>query len=576
MNKNEKDNENDSNNEESSNIIKKNLALNNDEYIIKVYTSKDNTSMVFKLEPDKLQTYYFYEKFDLRDFKQKNNTQFSSDKSIQEIFITLKKLIDKYTIELEQNTLKIDVIILNKNETIISFPLRKKIISQNRLNQLFVEQIQGNKSKLKTLKKQAIKLDKSIQNQNEKINDINNKIDTINNNINSIINDLNNLNNNIKSNLRNDEEASEDDEMIKETSPMINLDSNNNKISNRSSKPFIIENKDKKDDSTFYIKNIGSFQYKNVYIFLIFLNVITLSFITYLLYYFHNIKNEINLEKKREEKLKQKFSLFDFANELSEDELKILKEYFDFKNIEERSKGISSNSKSSSNQKSKKNTKSIGTHDINGGINDSILINLINSQNQEKKNINEVKKTNFLKNRNNIKKKEGFLMENKTENYFRSHLLKRARTKYKFDDIKLLLRFKSKSDDKNTFYNMCRGVSENLIILMSKEGQKIGFFSKNIIELCENNKSQQLFFNRDDFVGFMFYLNEIKEMDIKEYKNLYFIFISIIKDLFTFLDIQCHLVQTEDKNILEQVTNFRKNHFKEIDEFEIYQIKYYS
>ena len=575
MNKNEKDNENDSNNEEYSNVIKKNLALDDNEYTIKIYASKDNTSMVFKLEPDKLQTYYFYEKFDLRDFKQKNSKQFSSDESIQEIFITLKSLIDKCTIELEKNALRIDVIILNKKENLISFSLIKKIISQNRLNQLFVDQIQENKSKLKELKKQAIKFDKSIQNQNETINDINNKIDAINNNINNIINDLNNINNNIKSNLKNDEEVSEDDEMIKETSPMINLDNNNNKISNRSSKPFMLENKDKKDESTFYIKNIGSFQYKNVYLFLIFLNVITLSFIAYLLYYFHNIKNEINLEKKREEKLKQKFSLFDFANELSEEELKILKEYFDFKNVEEQSSKKSSSSKSSSSKKGKRSTKSIGTHDINRKIKNPILNSIISSQRQEKKNMNETKTTYTLKNSMNNSKKERFLLENRTEYFFRNHLLKRTRTKYKIDDIKLLLKFKSKLDDKSSFLNKCRTISENLIILLSKEGQKIGFFSKNNIEL-ENNKSQELFFNGDDFVGFMFYSNEIKEMNTKEYKNLYNIFISIIEDLFTFLNIQNHLIQTQDKNVLEQVSNFRKNHFKEIDEFEIYQIKYYS
>lgn len=573
MNKNEKDNENDSNNEESSNIIKKSLALNDDEYTIKIYPSKDRNSIVFKLEPDKLQTYYFYEKFDLRDFKQKNNKQFNTDESIQEIFITLKTLINKYTIQLEYNSLKIDVIILNKKETIISFSLRKKIISQNRLNQFIVEQIQENKSKLKALKKQAIKFDKSIQSQNETINDINNKIDTINNNINNIINDLNNINSSIKSSLKNDEEGSEDDEMIKETSPMINLDNNNNKISNRSSKSLKLENRDKKDDSTFYVKNIGSFQYKNVYLFLIFLNVITLSFITYLLYYFHNIKNEINIEKKREEKLKQKFSLFDFANELSEEEIKILKEYFDFKNVEEQSAKKSSASKSSSSKKAKRSSNSVETPDMNKKIINPILSTLINSQKQEKKNTNEVKKTIIMKNSTNYIKKEKFLIANKTEYYFRSHLLKRTRTKYKFDDIKLLLRFKSKSDDINSFYNKCRAISENLIILMSKEGQRIGFFSKNIIDL-ENNKSQELFFNADDFVGFMFNSNEIKEMDTKNYKNLYNIFISIIEDLFHFLNIQSHLIQTKDRNVLEQVSNFRKNHFKEIDEFEIYQIKY--
>ena len=189
--------------------------------------------------------------------------------------------------------------------------------------------------------------------------------------------------------------------------------------------------------------------------------------------------------------------------------------------------------------------------------------------------MNETKTTYTLKNSMNNSKKERFLLENRTEYFFRNHLLKRTRTKYKIDDIKLLLKFKSKLDDKSSFLNKCRTISENLIILLSKEGQKIGFFSKNIIEL-ENNKSQELFFNGDDFVGFMFYSNEIKEMNTKEYKNLYNIFISIIEDLFTFLNIQNHLIQTQDKNVLEQVSNFRKNHFKEIDEFEIYQIKYYS
>jgi hypothetical protein len=281
------------------------------------------------------------------------------------------------------------------------------------------------------------------------------------------------------------------------------------------------------------------------------------------------------LEKKREEKLKQKFSLFDFANELSEEELKILKEYFDYKNIEEQNEKKSSSSKCSSSKICKRNTKSIGTHDINRTIKNPIKSSIISSQKQANKSINKSKISNDLqKDINNIKK-EGFLIENKTEYFFRSHLLKRTRKKYKFDDIKFLLKFKSKSDDKSTLYNKCRAISENLIILNSKEGQRIGFFSKNIIEL-ENNKSQELFFNDDDFVGFMFYHNEIKEMNTKEYRDLYNIFISIIEDLFTFLNIQSYLIQSEDKNVLEQVTNFRKKYFKEIDEFEIYQIKYYS
>jgi hypothetical protein len=52
--------------------------------------------------------------------------------------------------------------------------LRKKILSQERLNPLLVSQIQENQSKINILKEQIKKLDNSLQTKNDVITNINN------------------------------------------------------------------------------------------------------------------------------------------------------------------------------------------------------------------------------------------------------------------------------------------------------------------------------------------------------------------------------------------------------------------
>ena len=102
-----------------------------------------------------------------------------------------------------------------------------------------------------------------------------------------------------------------------------------------------------------------------------------------------------------------KFSFFDFANELSEEELKILKEYFDYKNVEEQNAKKTSPTKSSSSKINKRSTKSIGTHDINRKIKNPIKSSIISSQKQSNKSINKPKISNVLqKDMNNLKKKD--------------------------------------------------------------------------------------------------------------------------------------------------------------------------
>ena len=64
--------ENEHKEESNSDIIQISLNLEEENYIIKIYSSKDSSTMVFKLEQENIQTFYFYEKFDLHDFKEKN------------------------------------------------------------------------------------------------------------------------------------------------------------------------------------------------------------------------------------------------------------------------------------------------------------------------------------------------------------------------------------------------------------------------------------------------------------------------------------------------------------------------
>ena len=71
--------------------IKIPLYYKDEKYLISIYPSKDNINIIFKLEKDKIQTYYFFEKFDLRDFKQKSKI-FLTDKNISDVFIKLKDI----------------------------------------------------------------------------------------------------------------------------------------------------------------------------------------------------------------------------------------------------------------------------------------------------------------------------------------------------------------------------------------------------------------------------------------------------------------------------------------------------
>ena len=156
-----KNGENSQNHED--NIIEISKNINEINFSLKIYFAKDKQSIIFKVEQDNIQTYYYYEKFYLLDFKN-NNKRFNLMNNLNEIYLNIKYIVDKYSTKIEEEaTNKIKIEFSNNSEIIATFSLRKKILSQNRLNPILEQQIQLNKNKIKAIKKQASKLEKSVK-----------------------------------------------------------------------------------------------------------------------------------------------------------------------------------------------------------------------------------------------------------------------------------------------------------------------------------------------------------------------------------------------------------------------------
>ena len=296
----------------------------NEKYLISIYISTDNININFKLEKEKIQTYYFFEKFDLRDLNQKSKL-FLTYTNIKEIFVKLKEITYSYFIDLEIKENKINIIFKNiSTNAVIKFALRKKIVSQKKINNLIEEQLGDNTSKLNIIKNQIIKTDKSINIKNDIINNIRTRItkinDTLNNipiistNNNSIINSstknssTNESNSENNSNHNNEDEYQEtmnDSNNINQTNqnqnqkPETNNNVNNNKnINNNNTKKNDNNNNNKINDNnldTFFCfdKNDPA-QNKKIIELLIILNVVTIVIVLYILSSVYNFR--LNLD----------------------------------------------------------------------------------------------------------------------------------------------------------------------------------------------------------------------------------------------------------------------------------------
>ena len=178
--------------------IKIPLYYKDEKYTINIYPSKDNINIIFKLQKNNIFTYYFFEKFDLRDFNQKSKL-FIDIINIHDIFLELKDISKAYFINLENKDIKMNIIFKSNDinsKIAFKLPLKKKIVSQNKLNSLLVEKIIDNTIKLNNIKNQSIKIDSTLEIKKDIINNINTNIEKINNTLNniSIINFNNNTN----------------------------------------------------------------------------------------------------------------------------------------------------------------------------------------------------------------------------------------------------------------------------------------------------------------------------------------------------------------------------------------------
>ena len=331
--------------QDEKDLIKIPLNLNEEKYLLKIYPSKDNINIAFKLEKDKIQTYYYYEKYDLRDFRQTNKC-FISDGNVQEIFIHLKDIGKISEINIEKKDIKIILFFKNKNDikSIIKFVLRKKIVSQDRLNPLLVEQIQDNKYKIKMLKKQITKLDNSLQIKNDVVANINNNITNINNILNNIkANSVNNSNStkNSSSNEDNSENTSinnssnnNDDDEEEENSNLVNYYQRKENESKRGKKKKKnknmykkikytqndINNANKNDNSAFCFESMEIFQNKKVIELLIILNVVTILIVLYILGSIYNLKTNYDYDKIKDEDFMNKLAYLSFSDDSNDED----------------------------------------------------------------------------------------------------------------------------------------------------------------------------------------------------------------------------------------------------------------
>ena len=102
--------------EESKDLLKLPIDLDKENFILKIFPSKDNISLIFKLEKEKVQTYYYYAKFEFNDFKNINK-KFNNDTNIMNVFLRLKDMTQNYVCSLE------------KKQTKLIYHLPKKILN---------------------------------------------------------------------------------------------------------------------------------------------------------------------------------------------------------------------------------------------------------------------------------------------------------------------------------------------------------------------------------------------------------------------------------------------------------------
>ena len=543
---------------ESKDLLELKIENDNIKFLLKIFPSKDNISLIFKLEKEKIQTYYYYAKYDLDDFKQISK-KFDKEINIKSVYYRMKDIIINQICKLEKNGLSYKVHFIKKSkETTAVFTLRKKIVAQERLNDLLLVQIQNDKNIIKNLKKQIAKLDKNIQNKND-------IIDRINNNLNNITDVVNNLNTKIIEAENNTKIApsKENDDEIKKTYP-INKEENEllkkNLITQEKKQPEIIDdtvgkryvsnnrkkknkqkngkngnnqNKDEnnknktKNEDTFLCFDNDVYKNKKAYEFLIIFNFICILIVMYLLCSIYALKSNLAFDKIKDQDLMKKVTLLSLLDDGSEEEIGGIRDNivdFNLKNDDNDNSGDNSNSNNNKN-----NERPLRIKYIKAKLRDNKEISL--------------------------------LKDEKDKRFFKKDIRKKIHKRVR--DVKFELKYNSEEEYKyHNFYNNYRDMNEILLLLSNKKGKKFGIFSNNIIFYQKNQD------NRDcSYSGYIYKNDRYYDMNYKEFMQSYGAY---IQNILNFLKNE-HL-RIKKKSYSSSFGS--RQLLEDVDMFEIYEIKY--
>ena len=83
-------------------IIEVSKIIDEINYTLKIYFSKDKQSIIFKIEQENIQMHYYYEKFYLLDFK-RDHKRYSLMNNLSQIFQDIQFIINKYSTKIEND-----------------------------------------------------------------------------------------------------------------------------------------------------------------------------------------------------------------------------------------------------------------------------------------------------------------------------------------------------------------------------------------------------------------------------------------------------------------------------------------
>ena len=357
--------------DEEDDIIEVSQKTDETTYFLKIYYSKDKQSIIFKVEQENIQTYYYYEKYQLSDLK-KGNNKFNTMNTLTEVYQNIKLISDKSTSKFEiESSNKIKISFLDKSQTLLDFTLRKKVISQNRLNSIIIRQLEENKTKIKSIKKNTNKIEKNINEQNESINDINTKMETISEKLENIIKEIDHIKNTVK-NISTINHNKQD---------KCNDKNNKNKNSKES-------HDDKHKNTTEIINNKkGNKSCCKIYEFIFMLNLTIIILIAYIFFKLKAIDEKGDIEKQKLNSLKDKYSFLNYLYGMTDQELLYIQNTFISGIIKEKEKEIKNNNE-------QENKKDIDNNDKNNNF--------------ENKNIDEKKKRKYEETKNTMEDSDVF------------------------------------------------------------------------------------------------------------------------------------------------------------------------